>query len=419
MAYPPLRFPNESVADSPVKDLLKIYVYDDMIPPEFTSDVEAFMYEQYVNVSAELNYKADLAFLQLFRSYPGRTQIPDEADLFFVPYAHASHCHILGMAKDCNGLKRKIASLFAALKYRNEYKHKHLYMTLQDEGHIHFRLKLEGIKLITGPRSPSDNSSIIVVPTFNDLPIFQPSSVLARDEEWWTRPRKYAFSYFFAQRHYQDRLAKTPNSTRRFRTYFDLDMARHYGSKRTMAGMPFVYHQMKHGENDWPTVRKLAIESYQDSVFCPVLAGDMAWQSRFFDAILSGCLPVVLAWKVPNGTSWYVPHHNRKPVASTIEESYPFAKGIFGGDEEIEVDYEEFVVQCDGNQEDERVVSSLRKNMLELLKNRPDEIRRRQLSMKKAAIAFTFGMGGDAHRYNDAFARVIRGLKRAQSQGLF
>ena len=128
---------------------------------------------------------------------------------------------------------------------------------------------------------------------------------------------------------------------------------------------------------------------------------------------------MVLAWKVPHGTSWFVPHYNRNPVASTIEESYPFAKGVFGGDEEIEVDYEAFVVQCEGNEQDERDVSCLRKHMLELLKNRPDEIRRRQLNMKKAAIAFTFGMGSDAHRYNDAFARVIRGLKRAHSQGLF
>ena len=42
----------------------------------------------------------------------------------------------------------------------------------------------------------------------------------------------------------------------------------------------------------------------------------------------------------------------------------------------------------------------------------PDEIQRRQLMLKKEQVViFTYGMGEDAHRYDDAFSRVMKLLE--------
>jgi hypothetical protein len=396
----------------PAKVSLKIYVYDDM-PVEFVADIETHMYNKYVNESAELNIKADLAILQLFRTYPGRTWDPKKADIFFVPYPHASHCYVSGEGKGCDKVKN-LGKLMRSLTYRTEAnKDRHLFMTLQDHSHIAFRLRdMTHLKLVTGPRLPSSNDGVIVVPTFNDALQFQPSAVM-RSEAWWTRPRKHAFCYFYAERHHG--LKKSPNATRRFRRYFSNDIRQRYHKNEYILGkMPFLNVKMGHGERDWPSVKAEALQAYEDSIFCPVLAGDVAWQSRFFDVIMSGCLPVVLSWQIPEGnaTSWFVPHYNVRPSTSTIQESYPFAKGVFRGDATIELDYEAFVVQAPGNETDERDVSNILKVMENMLLHQPEEIQRRQLLMKDAAIAFTYGLGEDSHRYNDAFARIVSALQR-------
>jgi hypothetical protein len=49
--------------------------------------------------------------------------------------------------------------------------------------------------------------------------------------------------------------------------------------------------------------------------------------------------------------------------------------------------------------------------MEDLLLRRPDEIRKRQLAMKKVALLFTFGLGKDAHRYHDGFDRIMKALR--------
>jgi hypothetical protein len=276
-------------------------------------------------------------------------------------------------------------------------------MTLQDHSHITFRLRdMTHFKLVTGPRLPLSKHGVIVVPTFNDAPRFQPSMVI-KSEDWWTRPRKYAFCYYYAERHHG--LKKSPNATRRFRGYFSNDIRQRYHKNEYILGkMPFLNVKMGHGEREWPSIKAEALQAYEDSVFCPVLAGDTAWQNRFFDVIMSGCLPVVLSWRIPedNATSWFVPHYNARPSTSTIQESYPFFN---------ELDYEAFVIQAPGNESDERDVSSILKVMEEMLLHQPEGIRRRQMLLKDAAIAFTYGLGEDSHRYNDAFARIVRALQ--------
>jgi hypothetical protein len=283
----------------------------------------------------------------------------------------------------------------------------------------HKKIDRQPLAITTGPRRKAFPTELVVF-QFNDAPRFQPSQLLAKTEDWWIRPRKYAFSFFFG--------ANNPNMRfmiggRRFRTYFRQDMEQHYGdTNTTIAGMPYQLHVLStttatadHGVNS--DKLNYAFDSYQNSIFCPVLAGDTSWQRRFFDAILSGCLPLVLMWDTPKhmgGKSWFLPTiENTRSITFSVQQTYPFAKGLFPGDEEqeVEIDYESFVVECPGNPVNESDVSSIRLTVEDMLRNRPDEIRQRQLAMKKVALSFTFGMGDDAHKYNDGFARMIRALR--------
>jgi hypothetical protein len=218
-------------------------------------------------------------------------------------------------------------------------------------------------------------------------------------------------------------------SGRKFRRFFRWDMLA-YNQSTIGDGWPYLLSKLEYGGSNWKKEREATYREYQDSVFCPILAGDMAWQRRFFDAIMSGCLPVVLAWKMTSTgeTSWFVPE-SKDMFTYSISEAYPFPTGLFGAhaasnvssgrhaanqyDEErlLAIDYESFVVQCPGNVTHEHNVSSLRTTMHDMLINGKDDIRRRQLKMKEVALAFSYGLGKDAHRYNDAFARIIRALR--------
>merc|ERR1712138_281777 len=74
------------------------------------------------------------------------------------------------------------------------------------------------------------------------------------------------------------------------------------------------------------------------SVFCPCVPGDSTFTRRFFEAILQGCLPVVISWDMGNGQeSWW--QRNIKKATERFypwSESYPFCSRF---------DYRRFVVR--------------------------------------------------------------------------
>ena len=243
------------------------------------------------------------------------------------------------------------------------------------------------------------------MPMVDARPEFQPSVLHSRNEDWWTRPRTYIFSYFYGKEN-----QRMTRSGRRFRVFFGQDIEKHGGSNSTLAGMPFLCHEIKNHnfhEQD-------ALKAYGDSVFCPVLAGDACWQKRFYDVILAGCLPVVLEWTDHNRSeswrSWFVPE-----VDTSVEECYPFMKGQFGNDDSIEIDYDEFVVRSPGNASNNEDVSSLRKTMALLVQD-TSQIHKMQLALMKAAQRMSFGLGVDAHQSNDAFAHILRALAHLVAQ---
>lgn len=75
---------------------------------------------------------------------------------------------------------------------------------------------------------------------------------------------------------------------------------------------------------------------YRRSIFCPIPPGDVPHGSRFFHAVLSGCIPVVLTFNASIGgfTSWHM------EKGAPYQDSYPFVDKI---------DYRKIVVEISGN----------------------------------------------------------------------
>ena len=213
-----------------------------------------------------------------------------------------------------------------------------------------------------------------------------------------------------------------------------------------LGGLPFVASS---DVGDFPPEDLYAL--YRRSVFCPVLAGDITWQRRFFDAIACGCLPVVVSYPLTsrpfrnhrkhyrkeNGdagqsggggssrnqprevlqkqspVSWFVPEDGPHSGGDTwsVQESYPFVD---------QIDYRSFVVECEGNStHPETTAKTIVSTLVGLLEETPSAERgggttileAKQAALRAASTSLVYGVGPDAHRTNDAFAHLIRSLR--------
>ena len=377
---------------------ISIFVYDDnILPYNVGLGVEKDMQQQYsrMNITYE-NFKADIAIVNFFRTYPGRTRNPNEADFFVVPYLHASHClqlnSIKGWARECGHISSDSIKddVVGRLLYYKGNEKRHVFINTMEVWHAHPQLRNVPLSLTHGPRL-NEEGYHIVIPYLNDDPSFQPSIVNKRGEKWWLRPRKLALSYFFGSTN-----PRMNQNYRRYRQYFLEEIRSNWTSSPYLGDLPYVveYDQM-HSKKGLGYFNSL----YKNSVFCPVLPGDAPPQKRFFDVIIMGCIPVVMAFETDmtsqSKESWHA------PGGYPVELSYPFAKYSNSISPENEIDYDSFVVKI-------KDVGSIRETLIGLLHNRT-EIQRLQLNLMRNAQYFLFGM--DNHSYEDAFAKVVQSLE--------
>lgn len=380
----------ENITTSPMLGEISIYVYD-TLRKDVGDDLVEKMRRQYAHRNnTETNAQADVALVDLFRTFPGRTDDPAAADVFVVPYPHASHCVSkpdgvwLGACQHISrGLMRD--GVFAKLDHYQGNERRHLFLNVINQGNSHPAMRDTPLALTIGPRFKAAN---ILVPYLNNLPSFQPSAVRARGADWWTRPRTYGVAYFFGLSNSHMR-----NSARVQRRLFMEEVQRRWPPD--VGGLPYAIRAMPRGRA--PPGRVLT-RAYQDAVFCPTLPGDTPPQKRFFDVVLMGCLPVVLAFETVGGArnvSWH------QPGGRPVEDSYPWIRGSRSARDEI--DYRSFVVEVEGG------VGNVRPTLEALLRNHA-EVRRRQLALMRHAPSFSYGVGADAHRHPDAFSKILESL---------
>ena len=368
---------------------ISIYFYE-TIPRDLGFDAEQKMRTRYAFVNyTEQNFKVDLAVIDLFRKYPGRIYDPKSAELFVVPFPHASHCASLpDWWNECNHVPPDtFKRVFDALPYYKGNEKRHLFVFGHESFHTHKLMRDVPLSLTLGPQAHRGYQ--IVIPYLNDQSSFQPSIIQQRNEEWYTRQRKYALTYFFGSVNKRMK-GKSP---RRYRQYFLEEVQRNWNSTADLGGLPYIIESVK-------SYNPLFFSNvYSESVFCPVLPGDSPSQKRFFDVILMGCLPVVLSFKSGHNMRSY--HY---PEGFAIHDSYPWAKGSNSITEQNEIDYQSFVVEVSGG------VGNI-KPAIEALMRNPSEVRQRQINLMKYASYFSYGMGKDSYKYPDAFSRIIESLR--------
>lgn len=130
---------------------------------------------------------------------------------------------------------------------------------------------------------------------------------------------------------------------------------------------------------------QMVLEEMMRSEFCPVVQGDVPHQKRLFDAMLTGCIPVVVAFQshVPDYVSWWL------PGGPPIERMVPFWDAI---------DYRSFVVEVS-----ESEVRAGR-FMDRLLRITHSEIQQRREAMRHARALVRFDFSGSAP---DAFTEIV------------
>jgi len=395
---------------------ISIYIYE-TIPKDMGIDLEHKMAIQYASPEyKEQNFKADLAIIDLFRTYSGRIYDPAKADLLVVPFPHASHCLSSdGWWNECGHVKNEILQrgVLDNLPYYKGNEKRHLFINAQEIFHAHKLLRNVPLSLTLGPRvAPGDQGGgggyQIVVPYLNDQRSFQPSAIRSRPKEWWTRPRKYSLAYFFGSQNRN----MYGTSARIYRTYFLEEVQKNWNATSgEIGGLPYVIQNTGEVKSKNATARggQFFSQMYGESVFCPTLPGDSPSQKRFFDVIVMGCIPVVLAFDTSkssasvaggfaSNTSWH------SPGGYPMGDVYPWAKGSNGTYPEEEIDYRLFVVEVHGG------VGNV-KPAIEALMENPREIRRRQLMLRKYAPYFCYGMGGDSHSYRDAFSKMMESVR--------
>ena len=229
-------------------------------------------------------YGADVTLIEKFKHYDNVVTNPDEADIFLVPYPHSSHCRIPSVGagwNHCGGLDAKFTrDLVKSLPYFNKRtKYRHLFLLTGDLGNNHQFLEdmplyvtLGGVPNVYHDHALPANVTPIVIPPPITEPDYQPSVMATRN---WTAPRKYSVTMNAGlvtwERVQADKILKSVHS---------------------VGGLPTLYNVIKdHRKFSLPPGK--VWENYRNTVFCPVLKGDLPYQKRFYDVIVSGCIPVV------------------------------------------------------------------------------------------------------------------------------
>ena len=143
---------------------------------------------------------------------------------------------------------------------------------------------------------------------------------------------------------------------------------------------------------------------YRDSVFCPCFRGDRPATRRIFDAMLSGCIPVVLAHRDDGRGAAATSYFARGP-GITNADVYPWARGSFGDAHPgMGIDYSELVVEVPA----ECGVDCIPPVLEGLLLNDTAALRRKQRNLARYARLFSFGMGkGRAFERVDAMSALL------------
>ena len=407
------------------------FVYDDL-PTNFTTDLETPLLDilssktQNGTYHGVENMETEYALVQLFRTSPCRTYIASEANFWVVPYMSFADCSLSpGYGPGCPQVnQKKLEVLSSHLKYYNQQtQNRHVAVQLYDNYmspkymRRHFPLRI-----MTGPQ---ETDTEIVAPLFCHSPSGQPSVMLSDKQRWTSKGRIYGFAAVYGTK-LNPRMRPRNRQPRRWRQlFYDQFQARYEKSATVTSNVKnsstFLFGDMPYilessvptpvNSNENPRANILD-NWYRQSHICPILPGDNSWMRRVYDVIRNGCIPAIMestitldAGKNKTTAGWWVPHGKY-----AADKAFPFFQTSRDNNLNIDVDYRSFVIVAHYNSSNQDDMTPLMDEMLEVLQN-PVELERRRQAMSEYAVRLFYGLGRDAHVYNDAFSQILYQLE--------
>lgn len=349
--------------------------------------------------TARLNNNMDAVIARLFLSYGGdlRTFNITEATIKVVPFPQISDGRCVMAKKGPRQVAIKQQETKKLLSDRLKifvddnqmHLHDHLFLFMSDQS-------------LTVDRLPSYHPGQLVVPYVNTNAEYQPDKLISNmnpvELDRFFSEKRYALAAVFAAKISGNGYARK-EFAEKADSYFGNGTLLH--NNGTLAGMPveiIVIQERRKMVGEAHTM-----QLYRESIFCPSFRGDTPDQKRFFDAILSGCIPVVMAhyWNDDdkNKTSYFAPAKN-----AALSNVYPWAKGSFGQKyPNMGIDYSELVIEIN---EKDCGLDCLPTTLERWLKD-PAALREKQKQLAKFARLFSFGMKDNAFQYVDAMAALL------------
>lgn len=342
-----------------------------------------------------LNKNLDYTISRLLSTYQGEMRVddPDRADLNVVPMPLTS---LYETDSKKNAKKLYGAELSEQLTNKLEFftnkteaqRSGHLFFQSNHEG---FYRRIDGgiLATIEQMKPFKKRQKRLIMPYVNTNSEYQPQPTVDRlkDDE------------FFKMKNYSMAAIFSPKISGRgdLRVQFHQNFTQLFGED--IQGMPFHVYMLD--DNRKTPNERDSFEIYRQSIFCPILRGDSPPQKRLFDAIMSGCIPVVLAykWQENNSNSTLVSY-----FAGGVPNSVflPFARGSFTGEPDMGIDYGEIVVEVDGS----CGLPCMKPELERIMKN-PEELQRKQRAIARYSTLFTFGLEQNAFKYPDALSAML------------
>ena len=351
--------------------------------------------------SRRFNRNGDVVLSKIFTEYTGpmRTLDPKDASVFIVPYAATAHCACMNERARCrkvsnHDIKTGVIDHLAYLNTSTSSRHVFLNSVQRELNHP-FMWSLPLVVTLEANQQLcqlSQNCGHILQPYVNTNADYQPNhpQFLKTHATNSLEQRDYAIVAAMSGYIAKDR-------KHQLRKEFLQTMKVLSEKNNTIAGRSvFVSGLQRRVIEREDEILSL----YRRSVFCPCIRGDTPAQKRFFDALLSGCIPVVLEYEYSHEegyTSFF------RPNGTSTRLVYPFSKGIFHEEPNMGIDYSELVVAVNGTCGIPCIIPTLE----ELLLHHPEQVIAMQKKIASVASLFSYGMESNALQHPDAIAGML------------
>ena len=357
------------------------------------------------------NRNADAVIAQALVEYQGplRTTDPEKAELFIVPFPASAYCmcnHMKGREKLCsrsvgpNWIENKLVPHLSPIYNATTNAHKHVFLNslIRGPAQVSFD-RVPGRPVVwtldqKGKKKGSFDNTTFIIPYANLHPDYGPNHVPPGGD-----PSKVTKKYSLVSD--INRITVVSGSLERqlfvehARPYLE-EHANMLGGMPVKVALPELANNSKTKDQANSNATSAAavfdenggLQRFQDAILCPTLRGDTPTQKRFFDALLSGCIPVLFKYSANDGKEITYAGEGE----ADNRAFYPFAQGTFPGMPRMGLNYSELVVELElGN------ISSAFSLLDELIRNKMDQvIRPKQKEIARSANLFTYGLGKDA-----------------------